>query len=168
MSECIPTAEDWYKGLMDLPDTYAYDKFFGKSLAEAIEVFRTSALGAAEAVSYMPPVPFRFYIQAFAEFLQEAPLTDGEFDLDSEYTNGAASFLELVLSKVSHEPDVVIPVMLDLLKTAVFVANNQFAFGANISIYGRFSDLVEKIKSAYEKALNNDSPQSVPEIWTSD
>ena len=73
-----PTEKDWLDWPEDaqrpyeLDEAYAREQFAGKSFEEALEMFRTEdVLMRSEDVSYMPPVPFRYYMLAFKAYVLE-------------------------------------------------------------------------------------------------
>src|SRR6476469_5566864 len=74
----IPTEKDWLDWAEDAQRSYELDEadareqFAGKSFAEALEIFRTQgALMRSEDLSYMPPVPFRYYMLVFKAYVLE-------------------------------------------------------------------------------------------------
>jgi hypothetical protein len=155
-SENIPTKEDWWTETDDMDTDYAYRRFFGKSIDQGMDYFHEAVLGAAEDINWMPPVPFRFYIRAYTKFLLEAPIEQGA-DIDSEYSNGASSFLRLVLNKLEEAPEIILPIMDELMVTCEHVAANQAGFDASEDIYGSFEETLNKIKAAHADALKQQS-----------
>jgi hypothetical protein len=74
----IPTERDWLDWPADaqrplaLDEAYAREQFGGKSFEQALEMFRSrTVLMCSEDVSYMPPVPFRYYMLVFKSYVLE-------------------------------------------------------------------------------------------------
>jgi hypothetical protein len=133
----IPTEEDWgdYKDGLDAE--WAHRDFHGKSAERAIELFAENALYYQEDLGYMAPVPFRFYLSAFMQYLGSERSRD-----DSD---GAATYLELIIRKLRDEPEVLVPVIQEVLSCAQWVASRQGFYDAEIDIYGVFAQKYRQI-----------------------
>jgi hypothetical protein len=151
----IPTDADW----ADPVDVskyfpgdvrYAETNFSGKSIDEVMQFFYDLVLSAQECVFYMPRRPFAYYVQAFVRYLREAAAhpDDGRF---VDRSVGAGSFLNMIIFRLINSPQVICPVMDELLPVAHFVAENQTTYEASEHIFGSFNDLLEKIKSLCQK-----------------
>jgi hypothetical protein len=151
----IPSKEDWGNYERDFDTKYAYEKFGGKTLEEVMVYVETAALGASECLSYMPEIPFQYYIFSFEKFLITAQLMDDEY-AKTEATGGASTFLRLVLDKLTTNPWMILPVMEELMPVLEYVSSHQSYFDADIEIYGSFSALLEQIKGMYQIALNSE------------
>ena len=148
----IPTEEDWLNwpaGVerpMDLDEEYARRRFAGKSFEEALQLFQTTnVLSCCEDVSYMPPVPFRYYMLVFKAHV----LAEGESKDKWTAPDAASSFLNLVKQKLKTEIDSIAPIMKDLLPAIEFVAMNQERYDADRDIYGDFREQLARIKSLW-------------------
>ncbi len=69
-----------------LDERWAVGNFLGKTLQQAEELFRESAVTYQEDLQHMGPVAFRFYVPAFVSYLRSA-VSSG----DSYAVNGFAS-----------------------------------------------------------------------------
>lgn len=144
-SEAIPTKDDWiwppdcdyYVGDCN----YACDRFLGKSLEQTMEYFLDAPLGAVECISYMPEIPFRYYMKAF-----EMLFTQEKYRRQIQQPDGARSFLLLIKHKLQDEPNMILPIMAEVLPVAEFVATHQVEFDADLDIYGSFLDLLDEIR----------------------
>ena len=58
----IPTEADWRSERWDLDVAHAYGHFFGKSIAEALDLFAEDALTYQEDILFMPFLCFRYYL----------------------------------------------------------------------------------------------------------
>jgi len=153
----IPTEKDWLDWPEDAPRSYELDEadareqFAGKSFAEALEIFRTQgALMRSEDLSYMPPVPFRYYMLVFKAYVLELGKREiEERDLLDDPWSAAGSFLNLVEMKLRSELNFIAPIMDDLLPAVEFVAMNQQKYFANREIYGDFRDQSTRIKKLW-------------------
>ena len=66
----IPGRNDWgHVDEHDLDAVSAFRTFFGKSLAESRPLFVQNALFYQEELGSLPPMPFRFYVRAFIDYI---------------------------------------------------------------------------------------------------
>jgi hypothetical protein len=128
---------------------YAREKFFGKSIEEVLPYFFDSVLGAGEDISYMPPIPFRYYIFAFTQFLMSEDTLNCDHPRHAEASDGASSFLGLVRQHLRDYPEFILPVMEEIMPVVEFVGTHQALYEAAEDIYGSFPDLVKEIKTLY-------------------
>jgi len=138
----IPTEADWGQlEAGDLDARYARRMFAGKSFQDAVPMFRANVLERAEDLHYMPPVPFRFYMLAFKEYV----LSDAVLEDELAAASAADSFLSLVESRLREHPGSISPIIDELMPAVTFVAQNQDRYGATLEIYGDFRDRMERI-----------------------
>ena len=132
-----PTEQDWgdYKDGLDAE--WAHKNFYGKSLEQALELFAENALYYQEDLGYMAAVPFRFYLSAFIRYLLSEQ-SKGDSD-------GAATYLELIIRKLDEEPKTVEPLIDDVLACAERVASSQAFYDADVAIYGVFAQQYQRI-----------------------
>ena len=134
-----PSRSDWGdvdRG--DLDAAWAFDTFSGKTFQEARALFAEHALYYQENLLSMPPVPFRFYLRAFIDYVDS---DDASGDSD-----GAASFLALVIEALERHRAVLDRASEDLLiATARRIASRQDFYNADVSIYGDFRDQFRRI-----------------------
>ena len=151
----IPTEKDWLdwpedaQRPLDLDEEYARQQFEGKSFEEALQLFRSQdVLMRSEDVSYMPPVPFRYYIRVLKAYVLELGEREiKERDLLDDPSSAASSFLNLVERKLRPEINFIAPIMDDLLPAVEFIAMNQDKYFATPDIYGDFRDQLARIKA---------------------
>jgi hypothetical protein len=153
----IPTEKDWLDWPEDaqrpyeLDEAYAREQFAGKSFEEALEMFRSrEVLMCSEDVSYMPPVPFRYYMLVFKVHVLELGKREiEERDLLDAPWSAAGSFLNLVEAKLQSEINFTAPIVDDLLPAVEFIAMNQERYFADRDIYGDFRDQLTRIKKLW-------------------
>ncbi len=151
----IPSEEDWAwkdSPYLDLDNEHLKKRFCGKSLNEVAVYFEQAVLSASEDITYMPKIPFGYYIFAFVDYLMSP-----ERAKDGEASDGASAFLLLIASKLKEFPDFVLPIMEKLMPVAEYVASNQSLFQADVGIYGSFPEQLAEIKALALKA-RLDSP----------
>ena len=104
----------------------------------------------SEDVSYMPPVPFRYYMLVFNAYVLELGKREiEERDLLDAPWSAASSFLILVATKLRSEINFIAPIMDDLLPAVEFIAMNQDTYFASQDIYGDFRDQLTRIKKLW-------------------
>jgi hypothetical protein len=84
----IPTEADWRSEPWDLDIPYAYRHFFGKTLAEAFDLFVENALCHQEDIMFMPLACFRYYVHAYIDYLLS--------DKSAGDSDGASCFFGIV------------------------------------------------------------------------
>ena len=106
---------------------------------------RVGATKLKGATSYMPPVPFRYYMLAFKTWvllaLERAHVTDA--------SDAASSFLRLIESRLEQDRASIEPIMPQLLPAVDFVEMNQERYGAGRDIYGDFRQVAERIRTRW-------------------
>ncbi len=150
----IPTEEDWKWPENQCPYYYrdvewAHDKFAGKSIEQVEDYFFESVLSASEDISYMPKIPFQFYIFAYTRYLLDKRTLGEDYSFNNGASGGASSFLRLIKEKLVSLPSHIVPIMPELLPVVEFIAANQALYQADEDIYGSFADLVKEIKTLY-------------------
>jgi hypothetical protein len=98
----------------------------------------------ADGLRRMPPIPFRYYMSGFADFVMS-----GNFH-EMNAPDIASSFLVLVEEKLNNQPSSIIPVMEKLFPVVNYLSENQLEFDADIDIYGDFSAASKKIMKLWE------------------
>lgn len=88
MARPIPSEADWNSGPWNIDVPYARKHFAGKSLDEAVALFKDNALVYQEDVMFMPSACFPFYCEAYIAYLMSE---DSKGDVD-----GASCFFDLV------------------------------------------------------------------------
>jgi hypothetical protein len=153
----VPTEEDWLdwpdtaQRPLDLDEAYARQQFAGKSFEEALQMFRTrDVLMCSEDVSYMPPIPFRYYMLVFKTYVLELGNREiAERDLVDDPSSAASSFLRVIEAKLRSEMNFIAPIMGDLLPVVEFIAMNQQQYFADPDIFGDFRQQFARINTLW-------------------
>jgi hypothetical protein len=143
----IPSEQDWGIWRADLDESAAHQTFSGKTIAEAERLFSlhsAAAINRADELRSMPPIPFRYYILAFRDFVLSA--------MSKANADGASCYLHLLRDKLKWNPAAIVPVMPALLSSVKAVAERQSFYEAPISIYGSFPDLRDEVLRLYESS----------------
>ena len=142
----MPAEQDWGNWEMDLDQAYAHKIFAGKTLEETMDLFEENVIERASDLRFMPPVPFRYYMLAFRNYV----LSERVFVVDYEASDAASCFLDLILEKVEKEAETIRPIMDELIPAAEYVAANQTKFGASVEIYGSFPEKLVRLRALYK------------------
>ena len=142
----IPTAADWGDPGDDLDRLWARGFLSGKTRAEAVRHFEDRGLSASEALAFAPPVPFRYYMIAFMDYVM-GPARSSGFGLDA--ANAASAFLGLIAEKLENCYEDILPIMPELMPACRYVASHQEDYGASEGIYGSFSRRLRRIEELY-------------------
>lgn len=136
---------------MDIP--YAYKHFLGKNLEEAFDLFVDNALCYQEDIMFMPVVCFRYYVQAYADYL----LSEASKD-DSDGANCFFGLVEIRRDDISKSPDIVVS---QVRKTLLRLRDNQSWYDADEDIYGSFkSRSVTCLKLIQDEQAGVDQPDT--------
>ena len=138
----VPTEEEWRTpNDDDLDVAYARKMFFGKTADEVQPMFRENVLERVSELRFMPAMPFRYYVIAFRDFV----LSVADDDDECMRSDAASSFLRLVEDRLEVDPASVRPILSELSPAIEAVAHDQERYGAEASIYGRFTDIARHI-----------------------
>ena len=137
------TRSDWGDVDIDEDYSYAFDKFYGKSLAEAVDYLKGNSNDAFECVENMNSVPFRVYFSHFVNFVR----TEG-IEHDDSYSMADAVF-EISLRKLKNEPSKILPIMEDVLSCLHFISEHQEEYDADEDIFGNFQKKYKVIHDLY-------------------
>jgi hypothetical protein len=135
----IPNNEDWGE-INDLDVRYSYEYFFGKSNTEMQDFFRRNVIERCDNLRFMPIKPFQYYIFGLKEYL--------ESDTCPDKADAASCFLELIQERFESNYDDMMQIIELLMPAIRMVVENQENFGADIDIYGDFSDMLSNINSS--------------------
>jgi hypothetical protein len=139
----IPVEEDWGNYQLDLDQKWAHDHYAGRCNEEMQLSYRNNPVEAASDIRFMPPIPFRYYLLGYQEYvLSRTPEPDPD---------AASCFLRLVLDKLKAEPNVVLPIIGDLWEGIDYVASHQAEYEADEEIYGSFVDIRADIRRLVEE-----------------
>ena len=135
-----PTRADWGDiDETDLDAQCAFKQFFMKSFSEAEEMFQANALYYQEDLQSMPSAAFNFYAPALAKYI-----TSERARGDSD---GASSFLHMVVWMLKTARAAIAPeIETVLLDASRRIAKDQQFYGADVDIYGRFSEVCAEIQ----------------------
>lgn len=145
----IPLDKEWGKiSSSDLDLQYVYKKFLGKTNLEMQRIYNgVVAIEYVDALRWMPPIPFYYYIQGIIDCI----INEHYQSIDSY--DAAYSFFGLIREKLEKNPHFLIPVKDKVLTTINYIMDNQSAFCIDeyndqdefASIYGYIQNELEKI-----------------------
>lgn len=144
MNRKVPSENDWGNYTADLDQRSAHERFGGKTNEDMQKEYYSNVLERVAELRFMPPIPFRYYVIGFKDFI-----IAGSF-AEYEASDAANSFLKLVESSLMSNARVISPVMNALMPAVEQVANNQEKYEAPEEIYGCFKDKLSNIKSLYK------------------
>ncbi|MCB1231255.1 MAG: hypothetical protein KDN19_13355 [Verrucomicrobiae bacterium] len=134
----LPSKDDWEQAWTGLDEACAYRNFFGKSLAEAYELFAHCALTYQEDLVYMPEKPFRFYVRAFIHYMRSEK-SKGDSD-------AANCFLGLVETRLADHSEWIADSWSQINRTLQRIADHQEDYyDASPVIYGNFRRKVNRL-----------------------
>jgi hypothetical protein len=141
----VPGPDDWAGYEADMDVTYAHRLMFGKTVAEVIEHFAGArSIERSSELLYMPRRAFQYYVLAFVDYLAS--------DEAREDSDGASTFLGLLLNREEKDPGSVAQIWESLAPTVEFVATHRTYFDADTNIYGDFPERAEKIREKVRAA----------------
>ena len=105
----------------------ACEHFFGKSLEQAVELFRSNHIYYQEDLRWMGPRPFRFYLPAAIRFIRH------ETDDISGFIALFAGTLEF---RLEHEAQKLKPVAAQLVELCDFLLEQWSKYGTGTEVYG--------------------------------
>ncbi len=143
----VPTKEDWGELPLDDRDLQAaYNEFYGKTNFEMRKAFYRYVIEAADSLRWMPPKPFCYYMQGFAEFIM-----CGKFH-EMNAADTASCFLNLVEEQIRDQPQVIAPLMNDLYSVVTHLVKHQLEYDADVDIYGDFAEKAKSIEALWESS----------------
>jgi hypothetical protein len=139
----VPTEADWgnYEG--DLDQKSAHKVFAGRTNQEMLVRFGENVIERTAELRWMPAVPFRYYMIGLRDYVMAR-----KFKHD-DGSDAASCFLNLIADKLEARPELVLPIMHELLPALRYVAENQALFNADESIYGSFRNTLGRIEAVY-------------------
>jgi len=137
----IPQAAEWAGYAADRDVCALHGQIFGASL-EFVQAHLAAgnALRFMEGLLFAPRAVFRYYIHAFAAYLQ-SPQAVGDAD-------AAAAFLVLLNARERCDPGSVCQIYLGLSEHVDYVVARQEIFGADAQVYGCFLHRAARICDA--------------------
>lgn len=140
----IPTETDWRSEAWGLDEPYAFESFFGKSLAEAEMLFAEggegfqNALSRQEDLSVMPFRCFQFYVWAYMNYLlSERSKCDAD---------GASAFMHLVVMRQEDFRRMGSEAVSAALGVLDRIARSQEWYDADWDIYGNFNKRATEVR----------------------
>jgi hypothetical protein len=118
--------------------------FAGHTNDEMRQRFYENVLLATEDLRWMPPIPFRYYVVGFRDFVVAR-----EFQPGDDGSDAASCFMSLVQQKLDEQRDYILPIMLELLTALRYITENQDSYGADVAIYGDFRERLQQIEYLY-------------------
>jgi hypothetical protein len=131
----VPTVEDWGHVGDDLDRKYAFELYAGKSNHAMQEHFREAPIEAFDELLAMPEKPLGYYILGY----RDSVLAKGHADV-TDTASAASSFVRLVQFLRERSLPLLASLRDELMPAVAFLALHQEEFGADVDIYGRFSD----------------------------
>lgn len=128
-----------------LDERWAVGNFLGRTLEQAEELFRESAITHQEDLMFMGPVAFRFYVPAYAKYLRSAASSG-----DADAVN---CFVSLIRHRWEYEPAELEPVRGLLADACRNVLAEWDRFGVDEAIYCGWSE--RGLRGDYEALLAN-------------
>lgn len=160
----VPTESDWrgsfweqlrewlvfgnWPSDLGLDGEFAYRQFFGKSHAEALEMFRDDALGRREDLVWMPFKCFEFYVEPYIEYLR----SDNAIG-DSDGANG---FFSMTLARMHEIRKLKTPLKARIVDTLTYLGSRQEWFDAEPTDSGSFREIADSL--LHELARDQDNP----------
>lgn len=145
----IPIDKEWGEiSNSDLDLKYVYKKFLGKTNLEMQKIYSgVVAIEYVDALRWMPPFPFYYYIHGFINYI----INKHYQGIDSY--DAAYSFFGLIKEKLEKNPNFLIPIKDKVLTTINFIIDNQSAFCIDVyngqvefaSLYSYIHEELEKI-----------------------
>jgi hypothetical protein len=144
----VPTEADWGDYKADLDQKWAHDMFAGHTNNEMRQRFCENVLEATEDLRWMPPIPFRYYVIGFRDFVLAR-----EFQPGDDGSDAASCFINLVQQKLDGQRDYIVPIMPELLAALHYITENQGSYGAAVEIYGDFRERLQQIEYLYAQQI---------------
>ena len=138
-----PSAEDWQGYESDADATWAHGQLFGKPQSELWQYFEADPINAMEDIYRVPNKALPFYAVSFGEFSKS--IIDSDDDLLK--ASAASAFFKYVAALSEKRLESILPARDVILGLLLYIANNQYKYGADEHIYGNFLHLYEDIKS---------------------
>lgn len=165
----VPTEADWrgtfweqlrewlifgqWPSDLGLDGEHAFRQFFGKTHAEAFELFRDDALSRQVDLVWMPFRCFQFYVEAYVEYL------NSEFAVND--SDGANGFFGMTLLRMHEIRKLNTPLKTRIIDTLKFLGSNQDRFNAEQIYYGSFSDTANSLLRELERSSDSPPNQSL-------
>jgi len=132
----IPTDSEWRSVPWCLDIPYAYDHFFGKTIAEAQQLLEENALYYQEDLMFMPTPCLGYYITAYLQYLMS--------DRSKGDSDGASCFFGLV--EIRHSDiNTFTPETVAQTKTVLQkLGTHQEWYDADQVIYGDFATKAQR------------------------
>ncbi len=127
----IPTEADWRSEPWSLDAEAAYKDLAGKSLDDAVQLFRENSLYYQEDIMFMPFACFSFYTNAYITYLRSEQ-AKGDSD-------GASCFLGLIDVRSTDIANTDSSFIHLIINTLRHLAEKQDWYDADESIYGSFN-----------------------------
>lgn len=134
MNNSVPSIEDWGDYKSDLDMMYAFEHFYGRSRESMYKDFNDGILMRVTDLSFMPIIPFRYYMIGFKNYIEQK-----KYD-EFEAPDVANGFLSLVEEKLREAPEYILPIANDFMALLEDLVFHQEHFDVDVSIYGDFME----------------------------
>ena len=151
----LPTAKDINPTPGNLDEEWALQKFLGKNLAQAEELFREASLNRTEDLTHMGPSAFRFYVQAAINYIRSDACVR-----DSDMINGFAGTLE---HRLEWEGAELIPIADPLAFICGYIVEHYDRFEINPDIYGDLRPCYLHLQQAFAQSEKMRDFKPLPE-----
>lgn len=158
----VPSEDDWRSEAWSLDTEWAYRKFRGKTMEEAVRLFEDDAMACQEDLMSMPGRVLPYYLRSCMTYLMsEAAKGD---------SNDASRFISLIDFKVEHQRDDIVPLWPEIEPVLRRLAEQQDDSDANEwLIHGSFRAQIHQIvqrglTASFDTAIPEVVPQSVT-LW---
>jgi hypothetical protein len=142
----VPTEADWRSEPWDIDTAYAYENFFGKSLAEAFDLFVENAIRYQEDILFMPLACFEYYVHAYIDYLLS--------DKSKGDSDGANCFFGLVDNRKTDIRSSVDDLRSRVVEVLTRLRSEQQWYDANPGIYGDFAARADEAMKLIESQPN--------------
>jgi hypothetical protein len=123
----VPTREE-INPFDDLDGRVACENFLGKSLDEALELFRENPLEYQSDLLWMGIVAFKFYLPAAIQFIKQ--------ETSGEHSDFVAHFSGTLESKLENESKELVSVANQLVDVCDYIIQNWQRFEEGAEAYG--------------------------------
>ena len=145
MTDKTPDLQDWQGYEDDIDSRYAFEIFFGKTLAELQPLIRRNVIERTDELRFMPLKAFQYYIFALRDYIvnKHYRADDGDCAVDC--------YFSLVQEKLDTAPEAILPVMEQLLPSLQFIADNVAAYQIDEDIYGFIPQRLQILLQRYRQ-----------------
>jgi hypothetical protein len=145
MTDKIPCLQDWQGYKDDIDARYAFEIFFGKTLAELQPLFKRNVIERTDELRFMPVKAFQYYIFALRDYIVDEHYNSDDSDCAVD------CYFSLVQEKLDAAPEAILPVMELLLPSLHFISGNVAAYQIDEDIYGSIPQRMQTLLQRYRQ-----------------